>query len=92
MPITIEEANAPALGIVLGSRGTFVHSYGVIAMGSGLTIDNVLGPVFEGEDQQFWIPGVGPASCQMWDLRPDPFFLLGIKVTVTLIQARIEIR
>jgi hypothetical protein len=42
-------------------------------MRSGLTIDNVLGPVFEGEDQQFWISGVGPASCQMWDVRPDPF-------------------
>jgi hypothetical protein len=43
-------------------------------MGSGLTIDNVLGPVFEGEDQQFWIPGLGQASCQMWDVRPDPMF------------------
>jgi hypothetical protein len=45
-------------------------------MGSGLTIDNVPGPVFEAEDQQFWISGVGPASCQMWDVRPDPFFSL----------------
>jgi hypothetical protein len=44
-------------------------------MGSGLTIDNVPGPVFEGEDQQLWISGVGPASCQMWDVRPDPMFL-----------------
>ncbi len=35
---------------------------------------NVLGPVFEGEDQQLWISGVGPASCQMWDVRPDPMF------------------
>ena len=42
--------------------------------GSGLTIDDVLGPVFEGEDQQLWISGAGPASCQMWDVRPDPFF------------------
>ena len=42
--------------------------------GAGLTIDNVPGPVFEGEDQQLWISGVGPASCQMWDVRPDPMF------------------
>ena len=44
------------------------------AMGSGLTIDNVPGPVFEGEDQQLWISDVAPAYCQMWDVRPDPMF------------------
>ena len=43
-------------------------------MGSPLTIDNVPGPVFEGEDQQLWISGVAPAYCQMWDVRPDPAF------------------
>ena len=43
-------------------------------MGSDLTIDNVPGPVFEGEDQQFWISGVGPAASQMWAVRPDPMF------------------
>ena len=41
-------------------------------MGSSLTIDNVPGPVFEGEDQQFWISDAEATNCQMWNVRPDP--------------------
>jgi hypothetical protein len=60
-------------------------------MGSGLTIDNVPGPVFEGKDQQLWISGVGPASCQRWNVRPDPMFscfrphILGLDSGVNLV-------